>query len=309
MPAEAVKNWSDESFSRGERASESWNVLGAATAAQAEAANGIPRPGTRHPLDVTLVSKRPNAKRKSPNRDVNGGGLWHVDVEYVPQESEEAKEQADDPLKQPVKYRWRFGLQGEPFDRDIDGNPILNAAHRSFSNPPTIDFPTYHLTVTRNEKFFPFQKAMFFHNSVNEDRWPVPGTRGEYCNPGQARCLGIQPGEDYTLKQNFVPVVYEFEFRPDGFDLRIFNQGPVAASQFGTLKIYDLAGEEVTTDVPLDEVGLPYDPEGYAVGGGGDGAGAGRPLPEGAEAENTGTGVFLKYKKNNRRPFAQLGLK
>jgi hypothetical protein len=305
--AVVTKQWSSESLTPGEAAAEVYEVLGAVTARQAIDAAGVPRSGTQHPQDRLLISKKPQAQRMTPSGSTTNGGYWHVRVSYVAADSEEGKEnENEDPLKRLPTYDWRIGLQGEPFDRDIKGNPIVNSAREPFSTPPNFDVMTLSLLVTRNERGYDIDKAFFFHNAVNSDEWVVPGTR-QTVKPGQARCLGIRPAGEFNLAQTFVSIQYEFEFRGDGFDLRIMDQGPRAAAESatGAANIIDVLGEQVTSDVLLNGHGQPIK-TGYTVAGS---AFSYIDPPKGAVIEATPDAVFLKYERNPRRPFAQMGLR
>lgn len=305
--ATVTRQWSSEELAPGESAAYVFEVLGAATAREAIGANGVPGRGSWHPEDRLLIAKQPNAQRKSPNGADGAGGYWHVRVAYVLAESDEGKEnENEDPLAKPATYRWRLGLQGEQFDRDIEGNPIVNSAREPFSTPPTADVMTLTLTVERNERAFNLNKAFFFHNAVNSDVWVVPGTGGQTVQPGQARCLSIQPTSEYSRESAYVPIAYEIEFQADGFDIRILNQGPRAATgnANGASRILDSSQEPVTTDVLLNARGQPLK-EGYTVDGS---AFSYLDPPAGAEIEETPDAVFLRYKRNPRRPFSQMGL-
>jgi hypothetical protein len=303
--AVVTKQWSSESLTPGEAAAEVYEVLGAVTARQAIDAAGVPRSGTQHPQDRLLISKKPQAQRMTPSGSTTNGGYWHVRVSYVAADSEEGKEnENEDPLKRLPTYDWRIGLQGVPFDKDIDGNPIVNSARQGFSNPPNFDVMTLSLVVTQNERGYDINKAFYFHNAVNNDFWRVPGTN-QQVNPGQARCLGIRPSGEFNLAQTFVPIQYEFEFQADGFDLRIEDKGTKASGNGTKVQMIDSNGQPIEEETLLNGYGHPLDTNITVEGGGKQRAFP----PKGAEVELTSDMVFLKYKRNPRRPFAQMGLR
>jgi hypothetical protein len=303
--AVVTKQWSSESLTPGEAAAEVYEVLGAVTARQAIDAAGVPRSGTQHPQDRLLISKKPQAQRMTPSGSTTNGGYWHVRVSYVAADSEEGKEnENEDPLKRLPTYDWRIGLQGFPVDTDIEGNAIVNSARQAFSNPPSEDKMTLGLVVTQNERGYNFTRAFYFHNTVNSDYWTVPGT-SQTVAPGQARCLGIRPSGEFNLLQTFVPIQYEFEFQEDGFDHRIEDRGAMATSAGTLAQMIDSNGQPITEEVMLNGYGHPLDTDITVEGGGKQYAFP----PKGATVELTDSAVFLKYKRNRRRAFSEMGLR
>lgn len=244
-----------------------------------------------------LVARTPNVRQVSQN-------FWTVSVDYAPLEIVERETDEPNKLDSRPKYRWQIGLKSEPVDRDIEGNPILNSAGQAFEQPAQRDFPTINLVVSRYEPFFNIALCLEYTNTTNADRWRVPGTNGSV-DPGQARCVGIQPAEEYPLGIDYVLMQYAFEFQADGFDLRLRDQGTRGATARGTAAILDTNGDEVTSDVLLDGRGLPLN-DTYTLKGG-QSFGILSPV-RGAEVERTESAVFLRYRNIRRAVFGRLEL-
>lgn len=183
-------------------------------------------------------------------------------------------EENDDPLTNPVRYRFREVTNAEPTDADAEGNPLLNSAGDPFASPVNTYYNSYILEATRNEAVFNAPLAVSYHNKINLGGFQIAGIS---LNPGEVLCTGISPPSEYKLNDPYVPVTYKFEIRErlrlsDGTRLtsfihRILDQGRRAYTAEGVkVAIYDRNGDvpnptPVVSDVLLDE-GWPSTPDG-----------------------------------------------
>lgn len=241
----------------------------------------------------------------------------------------------DDPLSNPVQYRWRPITETEPTDIDADGNPLLNSAGDQFGTPVTGFYNSYIVEAIRNESAFNPVFAVSFQNKVNQTNFTLAG---QNIIAGEALCTGIFPSGSYTLDSPFVPVTYQFKIRErltlsggnriTSFVHRILDQGRRGWTYAGQkVAIYDRNGtgglenpSPVAFDVPLDQ-GVPAGEPGdegknfWSIDGDFDPPDRGWSknnkvsVPPLLAQDKTNNGVtFLYYKKHQTTDFSGLNL-
>lgn len=301
MSQKASLRWSDSSYQPGQSATLVYDVVDCASDLEAIAACGIGA-GTTHPIDGYLVAQAPTVTRP-------GFGLRRVSFAYARSDLSLGGENAN-PLSWPPTVLWRPVLSQEQSPRDARGNPIKNTAGQLYSNPPSRTFLDLSLVVTRNEPAFDLDRSIAFGNKVNEDDFVLLGKWR--VKAGQCYCEAIVPQQPQSVRTRFVTVDYLFQFREDGWRLRVLSAGRVGWYRRPTDgKVVPgpiwHAGEPVSDDVPLNVRGAPIGESGqYTI--------AGQPpvasplgLPRGATAEEAPDGsVFLLYPQFGTAKFAGL---
>lgn len=249
----------------------------------------IPQRGERHPYYPDRVCTGPKiSERPGPTH-------WIISANYiVPQGGESLTD--DDPMEQPPKIQWRFGNTQEEIDVDIHGNPILLSNRRKKQPNVRRTFTKNILIVTRNEPFFDVRQSIRFSNTVNRGLFTVQGQM--IAQPGQAKCMTIQPDRAYKPNAPFVTVSYSFELREDGFKTRFIDEGFYKLDSNGEeSQMFDDDGEPLRRPAPLNGQGGKL----------GEGGGIGQ-SPIGAEVERTDHAIFLRYEVYPERDFSGLGL-
>lgn len=310
MAIRVTERWSPEALSKspdGWTAAREFDVTGVAnlfdalTAVDPGTGLAVPQINDVHPFTDRLVVREPGTNRP-------GFKFFRIVVRYVEPEQGEFVGDKDDPLDQPARLRWRFGIEMVEVDRDREDNPILNSARDANQKNPTRPEPTSFLTVTRFQPFFSPDLAITYGGKLNSDAFKVEGT--QIAPAGKARVQSIQPTTDYVLSAPFVEVAHTFEFRDDSFDFRRMDLGLRAVGKKNgadvPLHLYDLAGKQVTADVRLDGRGAPLNDE-YKIGIEGLTKSNIDP-PPGATIDATADAVFLLWKLSKELPFAVLGL-
>lgn len=175
------------------------------------------------------------------------------------------------PISLPWKYGWKTVTIESPFDRDINGNAIVNSALCPFSTLPTKRISYKALRITRNEGFYNYATYKTYENTVNSDTIELLQPDGETSTfgPGTIFCVSIEPANDYTKLDNWVQMVLNFEIWDlstlpssitDPFQLQLLDQGSMSyysSTQKGNL--YTAQGEECSTDQGLNGFGIPVD--------------------------------------------------
>ena len=226
------------------------------------------------------------------------------------------------PLQLPWRFLWEPVTEPVPFDRDIDNNPILNAAYDPPSNPATKNVTYWCLRVQSFEAFFDYATYKTYLNTVNSDTITLtqPNGNNTAFTPGTIYHLFTRPTRDYTANDKFLPVERVFHIYDlsqinitDPFQLHFLNAG--SSAFYGTDgakgNIVFADGSTPAGDVPLDAVGKPINTKlkvSPATAGGDPQAATAAPkgLPKGATVENTGNtdfpAVFLRYKRYKSMP-------
>jgi hypothetical protein len=306
MPAVATERWSDRRYARGKSATKAYDVVYAANEDEAVNANGVPGEGEKHPLDGRLFAEPPEASRE-------GFNYYVVRVTYTLDEGGEGGTQRpDNPLDELPRIQWDIGSTGEAFDRDVDGNPIVNSAGDAFDPPPSSDYVSVFFTISRNEQTYNAPQALVFQNKVNSTALSILGMFA--VEPGQLRIISIKPTHDYDSSAEFVNVAYQFEARVDGHQLRILDQGQRgiytnADDEISIGEIFDGDGNQVSSPVLLNGGGAPLNPQFKVANTDTEGLSSASP-PAGATLDPPdGDGPkFLIYKRYKAVDFRQLDI-
>lgn len=281
---------------------------------------GTPTQLGRQTWEFTFNYSTNTSGTSSPNENNNGGS----------------------PLDARPRYRWRVGTTQEAFDTDVEGNILKNSAGEAFSETIQEEVVTLHCDVVVNKPFFNIQEAIRFTDTVNSEEFVIDNRT---IQPMQAICRGITPEREYVRGDEYVPVVYSFEFRPvisenrSGFDLRLLDKGKNAWYTFGgdeadqtvlaPIGVPAATGiQKVSEDIALNGEGIPFDPIQYVAMGTGfdrDIGEQGFAVPENISGQaNAGTfeqrtagaeklvdersgAIFLTYQLKERLDFNQLG--
>lgn len=307
MAIEVTEGWTNATTDydiAGRRARRTFDVTGTDSPFTALAQPEIPVLNDPHPSDSNLrVSRVGQPQRIGPQ-------YFRVEAEYR-QGTQIGVGNDVDPISRLPVYQWNIGLATERFDRDVDGNPIVNSAGDPFGDGVEATVHSITLDVTRNEASFSPIESLNYTNKVNAGSWTVAGVAvGE----GQAKCLGIAPVNGYTLADNYVSIRYSFEFREDGFLKRILDEGihGLAELEAGTgIKKVSILVEGPDGQIPapspqlLNGKGVPLSDRVVAADGMTFTDGE---TPAGATVEATADAVFLKYKSYKAVDFTPLNL-
>jgi hypothetical protein len=264
----ATQRWSDRRYVRTESASISWDVyptLNEADAIAAVLSEWAMGTGAGHPIEATLVAGQPSVERP-------GFNLHRVTYPFAPLRG---GGNGPDKLELEMEVEWEDGWTSEPIDRDIHGNPIVNAAGDVPDTQLTEDFPSDYLTIYRWESTYDIQKNFYYRNTLNGEQFTLGGKYIVF--PGQCRCLSIKPAGPYPISAEVIRIAYRFEFNGglkldggdglwDGFKKRFLNQGRQGwwkdtsdSDKPKKGRILTSKGEPVTSNERLNLYGIPYD--------------------------------------------------
>jgi len=183
--------------------------------------------GAVHPYDSSLFvdSFDVALAAKGINRD--GHYLFRVHVAYAtgqivtPQENDE-KVLAVNPLEDPPAWRSSFRTEMVVADKDINGKAIVNKAGDYYDPPPMRKKVIWTHACTVNVASVP-TALTGYANAVNSESCSV---RGIACGAETVQIVGIDIPDVQTLNDvSFVPLTLVYEVDPDGFDLKVLNQG------------------------------------------------------------------------------------
>lgn len=135
--------------------------------------------------------------------------FWKVFCKYA---------SAENPLDRPPVKRWNFNKCSKAIEKDLDGRTLLNSALCTFDPPKEIDDSRPVYTFIRNEPTFDPTIAIFYQDSINEDPFLI-------ADPGQAKISNISGDEKRENGILFWEVTYEFEFRREGWQTEMLDQG------------------------------------------------------------------------------------
>lgn len=186
-------------------------VSGVTTAVQARAACRLDR-NSPHPEDSSYICDNWDSQKLAPD-------FLRMTFSFAPKDFADQ----NNPLATPMRIKWDVGLSLEQFDRDINGNPIVNSALDPFDTPFQVEVPELTLDVVRWEPApFDFAKAASFVGTVNEGTLKIAGVPFK---DGQVFVRRIAPLNDYTLDARAIEVGYSFCLRAQGWDIRVMDQG------------------------------------------------------------------------------------
>ncbi len=274
-----------------------YDIANVPTITDALTAAGVPRYNDPHP-------ERPDVLCSNVSVTGRGGQatqIWVLTATYsIPERT--LHRDPDKRLGEAPILSWRTGVSQEAIDLDIYDNPIVNSAGEGFRNPYITTVPLYFLTVRRWENGWSPRTMLKYGNKVNADKFFG-------VDPGQAFCHHVHPSQDSDRTSPIVQVEYHFEFREDGFEARMKDQGfnellPAQAGDPGGLKPILLPdGTPVTTDSPLNGFGRPFDRTRVF-----DRGNANNPLVDGAGLQLYDRAAYLRYVVKKSARFGELNL-
>lgn len=195
--------------------------------------------------------------------------VWQVTFSY---ESLTACEV--NPLTCSAEYEWRTVKNEEVFEKDADGDEVLNSANDPFEPAPTRFKSNVVLTVKVNAATFSGSTALGYCNKTNSDTF-------QGADPGTL-LLSIESAvtQEHDATGSYWAITYQMEYDPDGWDLEILDAGMRQLDDQGEKTNILIKGREVTTPQLLD--------------------GAGEVLAKGANPE------YLDFKRYERIAFSGL---
>lgn len=324
MPT-VTEMWSGQKWQRGVSASRSFQIYFTTSEevnySTAESALGNQfgvRHNTSHRFDARMLAQVPVIS--------NDGGpyLLRADVTYARPSG--GQQQEENPIDEAPRVNWSYGVELEPSDRDIEGNPVTNSAGSIYEGL-TREVVVSYLRITRNESSYDPNFALAFMNTTNSDSFPVPGPSGRrYTVPALwAKCISILPAGDYTEDADYVPVEYTIaiktpvtDFEKSGvslWDWRLMDKGTTGLftdTTTGKLQIgrFFIRGEPAG-ELRLDGHGKPFDVNLAVTCGEFVGATAEAALatPTGAyKEEKVKDAIFFWYKRAKRMAFSGMAL-
>lgn len=179
------------------------------------------------------------------------GSPLHYKVEFT---YDLLKPEDRDPL--PWERLDKFSFSGS-----TTTGPAIIHYNDGFSNPKLIvnsagdplegaekEFSQWHIQITGNRQAFPYSVAMNYMNAVNSDSWSgfPPGTLKVQSISGQREIEQVNDAE-VTYWQISIDIAY----RPEGFDLKLWDVGFSEISGGKRKKILDALKEPVSDPVAL----------------------------------------------------------
>ncbi len=157
-----------------------------------------------------------------------------------------------DPVARKPSISWGWEAFQRPFTEDLNGIPILNSVDMPFSPPPTIDDYRWTLTISRLENTYDLGRAERFANALNSQKF-----QGKAIGTWKAK--PISATQVYENNKRYWRLRYSFQYRADGWQLKILDQGfyQKAAGLQGIDVILDNEGNPVSQAVLLDGSGSP----------------------------------------------------
>ena len=192
------------------------------TGKQVVFAQGIPDKGSTHPQDSGSIVTNLRPVQQTPTD-------WYVTVTWESNHGDNSRN-SENPMDDPVKYRWDQVWVMEAPKLDLDGEAFVDAAGTPFNPPPTFRVPRLRLTIDRNEFAYSSHTALFYGNTVNASEfW------------GHAAGTGLMDvptaSEQFANNQSYWQITYAIEFKtnklvdgvsvPDPWNpVKIDNKGP-----------------------------------------------------------------------------------
>lgn len=166
-------------------------------------------------------------------------------------------ETQEDPINEPAVYEWLHNVSSEPKDTTVDNWAVVNSSGEAYDPPLNIDVYDQVLRVTKNETGFNAIYANSFIGTVNSTTF-YGGP------PGTVLCTMFSGRRSRAANLFYWVVVYEFQFRNDGWRRRVRDEGfrvrgnPPDSSSAGTTfyeTIKDNEGNPLSQPALLDGYG------------------------------------------------------
>lgn len=207
-------------------------------------------------------------------RDDEDPLVWYVFAHFETRfpNKQSPEDQNENPLLRPSKIKWGFAKFQRPVERALpnaanfevapeDGKPIINSAGDPFDPPYEIEDSRPTLAITRNEALDVFQPsvAVDYQDAVNADAFFGAA-------PGKAKVMGISAERDWKGTYPYWIVTYDFEFRREGWQLKVLNRGYNQIDTAGALVACRTAdGSPVSSPIPLNVLGRQLSPGGTLI--------------------------------------------
>jgi hypothetical protein len=155
------------------------------------------------------------------SRDAQNPYYWQMILEYRADilAGQDPEKSQISPLQRPPEYDWSWEESPEPIEVDINGKKICSTAGEMFDPPPTKPFVDLVASVTFYRDSWNAAAMQDLVNTVNSDVWyGWPAGTVRFFSP---RCRSVVESPWPVCFQ----ITYTFKCRPDGWKLKIFNQG------------------------------------------------------------------------------------
>lgn len=176
----------------------------------------LPLPGAPYPGDPKAT-----VKSRSADRPDNSRLVWDCTVQYE-FDPEDPEDPEDNPLDEPIKFRWTAGLYTKAVIKDRDDKAIVNSAGDYFDPPPEIEEIRWSVNVQENVASVPLA-ILTYANRVNQNSFTIDGVT---VDAEAAKVIALDISE-FKEKNDigYRTVTYTIEFREEGWDLEMLDQG------------------------------------------------------------------------------------
>ncbi len=180
---------------------------------------------------------------------------WRVTVNYSNETEDQAEEDEDNPLSEPVKRQWRTVSHEVPATKDRDGTAILNKAGVPYDPPLMRTVRNSIMQFDMNEPTFDDATADSYVGALNSLTFAGKA-------PGKVRCNDITAVEEFKNGVSYWKVHYEFEYNRRGWQPEVLEMGYLERVSGGDCdgefrRIKDCNDQELTEPVPIDAAGKP----------------------------------------------------
>lgn len=173
--------------------------------------------------------------------------VWDVTVVYSPHPTTVEDNDYDDPLLKPVQWSGIFGKHQAIAEKDTNGNAIANAAGDAFDPPALKDDSRPIIRAVKNYASFDLSQWMLYRDAINS---------GTFLNVYPAGTVKVQQISWRELfRASAVPYIeatFEFEINPDGWDVKLLNQGFNVVVDGEKKRATDKDGRDIASPVLLD---------------------------------------------------------
>lgn len=143
--------------------------------------------------------------------------VWEVVATFSTLAADPSK-QEELPTRRPPEIRWSTTQYQRVIQQDGIGFPIQNSAREPFDPPVEVDDSRPTLHISRYQSSFDPNVMSDYKNAVNSDTFFGFA-------PGTVMCKGISAASHYENGVFCWKVDYEFHMRPDGWQLKLLDQG------------------------------------------------------------------------------------
>jgi len=177
----------------------------------------------------------------------NDGCQWIVTAEYGPFDVISLTPEVPTTQRPRVSFDW---VEYErPLEQDANGDPIVNSAGDYFDPPVMTTVSNPLMRIERNEAGYNLGLVADCKGRINDALWFGRAAKTWKC----VNILGTETtgpdGEIYFI------VVYEFEYKAEGWDIPVLDQGMHELVSSTKVKIRDSNGSWVSSPWPLNADG------------------------------------------------------